>query len=55
MDILERRSKGAGSPQDIVRQDIRSILINQRKLHLIERMREDLYREAQDARNIEVF
>ncbi|MEO8589510.1 MAG: hypothetical protein ABI432_09090 [Flavobacteriales bacterium] len=55
VDILERRSKGAGSPQDIVRQDIRSILINQRKLHLIERMREDLYREAQDARNIEVL
>ena len=54
LDILEHRSKGTGSPQDIVRQDIRSILINQRKLHLIERMREDLYREAQKARNIEV-
>lgn len=55
LDILEHRVKGSGSPQDIVRQDIRSILINQRKLQLIERMREDLYREALEARNIEVL
>lgn len=53
LDILEHRAKGSGSPQDIVRQDIRSILINQRKIKLIERMREDLFIEAQDAGSIE--
>lgn len=53
LDILEHRAKGSGSPQDIVRQDIRSILINKRKLDLIERMREDLYREAQKAGNVQ--
>lgn len=53
LDILEHRAKGSGSPQDIVRQDIRSILINKRKLDLIERMREDLYREAEKAGNVQ--
>src|SRR5690606_24931130 len=46
VDILEHRSKGTVSPIERVAQDIRSIIINQRKLRLVERMREDLYREA---------
>jgi hypothetical protein len=55
VDILEHRNRQSASPLELVRQDIRSIIINQRKLHLIERMREDLYREALEQKDIEVL
>lgn len=54
VDILERRAKGSTSPVELVASDIRAILINQRKRQLIERMREDLYREALENHDIEV-
>lgn len=44
--ILEHRLKDSTSPMDIVSTEIKAIIINKRKLRLIERMREDLYREA---------
>jgi len=46
LDIVELRPRLSPSPIEQVRQDIRSILLNQRKLTLIERMREDLYQQA---------
>lgn len=46
LEVTERRTKGETAPLERVRDDIRAILINLRKLRLIERMREDLYREA---------
>ena len=46
VDLLEHRLKNSVSPMTLVRAEIRSILINQRKLQLIERMRKDLYEEA---------
>ncbi|MBK6342671.1 MAG: hypothetical protein IPF41_08805 [Flavobacteriales bacterium] len=46
LDIVELRPRLSPSPIELVRQDIRSILLNQRKLTLIERMREDLYQQA---------
>ncbi len=46
LDLLEHRVKNSVSPMDLVRTEIRSILINKRKLQLIERMREDLFNEA---------
>lgn len=55
VDILELRPKGSVSPLTLVEQDIRSILINQRKLQLLERMREDLFREAQANNDVEVL
>jgi len=55
VDILELRPKDSVSPLPLVEEDIRSILINQRKLQLMERMREDLYREAQANNNVEVL
>jgi hypothetical protein len=55
VDILELRPKDSVSPLSLVEQDIRSILINQRKLQLLERMREDLYREAQANNDVEVL
>lgn len=46
VDLLDHRLKDSTSPIDIVQDRIRAILINQRKLQLIERMREDLYSHA---------
>lgn len=55
VDILELRAHQTVSPIELVRQDIRTILLNQRKLQLIERMREDLYREALATKDIETL
>ena len=46
VEFIEHRLKNSTSPQDMVAPEIRAILINQRKLRLIERMREDLYQDA---------
>lgn len=46
VDLTEHRLKDSTTPLELVRGEIRSILINQRKLRLIERMREDLFNEA---------
>lgn len=44
--LLEHRLQESISPLPLVQQDIRSILLNQRKVRLIERMRDDLYKQA---------
>jgi hypothetical protein len=54
LEILELRPRNSTMPVELVRRDIRSILLNQRKLQLIERMREDLYREALQNNDVEV-
>lgn len=46
VQVLEHRLKNSVSPLPLARAGIRSIIINQRKLQLIARMREDLYNEA---------
>lgn len=55
LDILELRTRLEPSPIELVRQDIRTILLNQRKLLLVERMREDLYREAAASKDVETL
>ncbi len=55
VDILELRRKDSTSPLDLVEQDIRSILINQRKLRLLESMREDVHQDAQAQGHVEVY
>ena len=55
VQVLEHRLGKSTSPLELVKQDIRGILLNQRKLKMIERMHEDLYREALEKREIEVF
>lgn len=55
VDILELRRKDSASPLALVGSDIRSILINQRKLQLLERMREDVYQDAQANGHVEVY
>jgi len=55
VDLLEHRLGESISPLPLVRMQIRSILINQRKIQLIERMRTDLYRDALDKKDVEVL
>ncbi|MBL7963687.1 MAG: hypothetical protein JNM31_07555 [Flavobacteriales bacterium] len=53
--ILEHRFKDADPPMSLVRNDIKAILLNRRKLQLIERMQEDLIRHAWERKDIEVL
>ena len=46
VNFLDHRLKDSTSPIDMVDAQIRSIIINQRKLKLMERMREELYTNA---------
>lgn len=55
VDLIELRTKGTLPPLEIVQADIRAIILNQRKLLLIERMRQDLYREAIENNEIQVL
>lgn len=55
VDVLELRLKDSVSPLSMVKNDIRAILLNQRKRQLLERMREDIYQEAQANGDVEVL
>lgn len=55
VDILELRRKDSTAPLSLVEQDIRSILINQRKLKLLESMRLDVQQDAQANGHVEVY
>lgn len=55
VDILELRRKDSASPLSLVEQNIRSILINQRKLKLLESMRSDVQQDAQANGHVEVY
>ncbi|MCC6401416.1 MAG: hypothetical protein IT227_11700 [Flavobacteriales bacterium] len=46
VEVLEHRSGGDEPPLVLVAQDIRTIVLNQRKMKLIADMRDDLYRQA---------
>lgn len=54
VDIVEHRLKNSTSPRSQVENEIRAILINQRKLQLIERMREDLYQDALAKKDVRI-
>lgn len=46
VNILDHRLKDSTSPIDLVEDQVRAIIINQRKLKLVERLREELYTNA---------
>ena len=46
LQVIDLRPVDTASPLELVTQDIRAIVLNQRKLALLARMREDLYAEA---------
>jgi hypothetical protein len=55
VEFLDHRMSEGISPLALVEDRIRSIIINQRKLQLIERMRQDLYTYAVDKHEVEVY
>ena len=55
VEFLEHRLSDGIAPFPLVHERIRAILLNQRKLQLIERMRNDLYQDALDRKDIEVL
>ncbi len=55
LEVLEHRVPGELSPLSVVERDIRAIILNQRKLQLLERMRQDLYREATERKDIRIL
>jgi hypothetical protein len=55
VDLLELRASGETAPLELVTSDIRAIIINQRKIQLLEQMREDLYREALEQNDLEIL
>jgi hypothetical protein len=55
LDIIEHRLPGEASPLSVVERDIRAIVLNKRKLQLLERMRQDLYREATERKDIRIL
>lgn len=46
VEVLEHRAAGEEPPLALVAQDVRTIVLNQRKVKLIADMRDDLYRQA---------
>lgn len=54
VDMVEHRLMNSTSPLGLVRTEIRSILINQRKLRLIEQMREDLFKDALAKKDVRI-
>jgi hypothetical protein len=55
LEIREHRLPGEASPLSVVERDIRAIILNKRKLQLLERMRQDLYREATERKDIRIL
>ncbi len=55
LEIVEHRVAGELSPLSVVDRSIRTIILNQRKLQLLERMRQDLYREATERKDIRIL
>lgn len=55
VNILNFRIKDGVSPLSFERENIRSIILNKRKLNLINKMKDDLYKEALEKKQIEVL
>lgn len=55
LEVVEHRMPGELSPVSVAERSIRSIILNQRKLQLLERMRQDLYREATERNDIRIL
>ncbi len=52
VNFLDHKLMDSNSPIDLVAPQVRSILINQRKLQLVERLREELYTDAVSKKDV---
>lgn len=55
VDLLDHRLRTGTAPVQRVATEIKAIIINQRKLRLLESMREDLYRDALVNKDVELL
>lgn len=55
VNILNFRIKDGVSPLSFERENIRNIILNKRKLNLINKMKDDLYKEALEKKQIEIY
>lgn len=55
VEFLEHRLSDGLAPFPLVRERVRAIILNQRRLTLLDRMRNDLYQDALDRKDIEVL
>lgn len=55
MNINGYMTRNSRSPLAFEKENIRTIILNQRKRELIDRMRDDLYREATESSDIEIY
>ncbi|MBX2972333.1 MAG: hypothetical protein KF797_04465 [Flavobacteriales bacterium] len=53
VDVVELRAQNSTSPIGMVKADIRAILLNQRKIQLIEDMRSSIYAQAIENKDVE--
>lgn len=55
INVLDHKVKSRISPLEFARDDIRSILLNQRKLKLIAKMKQSIYEEALRKKQFEIY
>lgn len=55
VEILDQRAMGSVSPIELVQQDIRAIVLNQRKLQLIGAMRKSVFEQAVEKKDVEIY
>lgn len=55
LNILDYRLKDDTSPLSVVRENIRNMLLNKRKITLIEAMRKDIFQDALERENFEIY
>lgn len=55
INVKEKLVKGDQAPVDLVKDDIRSMILNKRKIELLKKMRKDIYTEAVRKKNVELF
>lgn len=53
--IREFLVSGDQAPVDLVKEDIRSLILNKRKMALLKKMRKDIYSDAVRKKNVELF
>jgi hypothetical protein len=53
--VKEYLNVGDQAPVDLVKDDIRSLILNKRKLDLLKKMRKDIYVDAVRKKNVELF
>jgi hypothetical protein len=55
LEVVEHRNGTSPAPIEMVEQDIRSVLLNKRKLQLIATMRDEVYRQAVENKDVEQY